>query len=171
MRIKGKNRWYGLNFPRQLALWSHWPVQTITISGSSFRVVTELRNSTLLEKSFTSTPTARDWSLANCLSFTRSRLYILCFLPHQLLHILQTTTFCVCLDRCQFWKSVNHGGCQRKRMTIIRQGILFFVLYMVRVRDLSHPYAFLSLPWAWYQFCRKGRWVFQNGGKGWAWKL
>ena len=127
VKIKGKN-WYGLNFPRQLALWSHWPVQTITISGSSFRVVTELRNSTFLEKSFTSTPTARDWSLANCLSFTRSRLYILCFLPHHLLHIFQTTTFCACLDRCQFWKSVNHGGCQRKRMTVIRQGILFFCL-------------------------------------------
>ena len=43
-----------------------------------------------------------------------SKLYILCFLPHHSLHILQTTTFCGCLDRCQFWKSVNHGGWQNE---------------------------------------------------------
>ena len=40
-------------------------------------VVTELQNSTHLEKSFTFTPTARDWSLANFLSFTFFVFYLI----------------------------------------------------------------------------------------------
>ena len=70
-------------------------------------VVTELQNSTHLVFHFHT----------NCKRLVLgklSKLYILCFLPHHSLHILQTTTFCVCLDRCQFWKSVNHGGWQNE---------------------------------------------------------
>ena len=45
-------------------------------------VVTELRNSTLVEKSFTSTSTARDWSLANCLSFTFFVFYLIIYFTY-----------------------------------------------------------------------------------------
>ena len=112
-------------------------------------VVTELQNSTHLEKSFTSTLTARDWSLANCLSFTFFVFYL----------VIHFTDFRPPLS-VSVWTGVNFERVwimeANERMTVIKQGLLFFVLYqeriilscsnMVRVWDLSHPYTFLARP-------------------------
>ena len=161
-------------------------------------VVTELRNSTLLEKSFTSTPTARDWSLANCLSFTFFVFYLIIHFTYTMgardfssavsgfcqvfivtraapgfglrrrrVGLRPTPKIPAAREKnlwypgyftyfrpplsVSVWTAVNfervwimEAG-KTKRLTVIRQGILF-VLYMVRVLDLSHPYTFLSLP-------------------------
>ena len=64
---------FGPKFPEILVEWIAPPVSC---------VVTELRNSTLVEKSFTSTPTARDWSLANCLSFTFFVFYLIIYFTY-----------------------------------------------------------------------------------------
>lgn len=71
-------------------------------------IVTELRNNTLLEKSFTSTRTARDWSLANCLSF------------------------------CQFLKSVDHGGWQNEANDGHETRYLIFCLQGLRPLPSLH---------------------------------
>ena len=85
-------------------------------------VVTELQNSTHLEKSFTSTRTVRDWSLANCLSFTFFVFYL----------IIHFTDFRPQLS-VSVWTGVNFERVwiteANERMTVIKQGLLFFVLY------------------------------------------
>ena len=67
-------------------------------------VVTELRNSALVEKSFTFTPTARDWSLANCLSFTFFVFYLIIHFTASDHHFLCLFGPVSILKECESWR-------------------------------------------------------------------